>query len=343
MLKSTLAAPLALLILSSPALAARKCSPFTVAGSYIRQTSPDGAAKTNGIAVGEQAALNILTLRANDGRENPNITYTFGTPGPGVWQSVPVGNPPVFPPSFAPWVGQMTPFTMTHPDQFLPSEGPPELGSEEWADDYNRTRLYGAKTGSLRTPEQTDIGVFWSDHTTAQYARAFRQMVSDQKLNTNDSARLLAMLMTAQSDAFIGCLNAKYHFVFWRPYTAITNGDIDGNPDTVADPAWLPLVPTPPHPEYPAAHGCVTSATAEVIANFFHTRRIAFTVDSLAVGVVQPVRQFNSVDQLRLEVRDARIYGGMHYHHSIVQGEILGRKVTHQMLKKYFLRLDDED
>jgi PAP2 superfamily len=224
----------------------------------------------------------------------------------------------------------------------LPERGPSELDSKEWARDYNLTRLFGAKTGSLRTPEQTDVGLFWSDHATAQYARAFRKLAADQRLDTSDTARLLAMLMTVQADAFIGCMNAKYHFTFWRPYTAIRNGDIDGNPDTVADPNWLPLAPTPPHPEYPAAHGCVTSATANVLKRFFGTDDVHFSVDSLAFGVVQPIRQFSSFHGLVLEVRQARIYGGMHYHHSIVQGEILGTNVARQLVKNYFRSRNDD-
>jgi hypothetical protein len=205
--------------------------------------------------------------------------------------------------------------------------------------------LLGAKTGSLRTPEQTDIGLFWSDNPSAQYVRALRRLAVDQHLSAARSARMLAMVLTGQADAFIGCMNAKYHFAFWRPFTAIRNGDIDGNPDTPVDPDWVPLDPTPPHPEYPAAHGCVSAATAAVLRSFFHRDRINnFTFDSLVPGVVQPVRTFHRFRDLVLEIRRARVYGGMHYRDSVIQGEALGEAVARQLVREHFrIRREERD
>src|SRR5262249_17243245 len=159
-------------------------------------------------------------------------------------------------PPLTPWVGQMLPFTMTGPSQFLPTSGPPDLGSKQWARDFNETKTLGAVNSTVRTPQQTEIGLFWTDHAGQQYARAFRILVTEQKLDLPRSARLFAMLFTAYADSFIGCMNAKYTFSFWRPVTAVQNANIDGNPDTTQDSSWLPLGVTPNHPEFPANHGC---------------------------------------------------------------------------------------
>ena len=126
---------------------------------------------------------------------------------------------------------------MTSSSQFLPAEGPPNLLSQQWADDYNQLKSLGAVNSAVRTSAQTDIGRFWTDQTSKQYARALRDLAVAQQLDLFDSTRLFAMVWTGFADAFIGCMNAKYHFSFWRPVTAIRNGDIDGNAATVADPA----------------------------------------------------------------------------------------------------------
>ncbi len=204
--------------------------------SYAASLSsiPDGAPKTDGIAVGEQAAQSILALRANDGRE-ANIPYVPGS-GPGIWQPT----PPAFLAAQTPWVGETQPFTMTRPSQFLPASGPPSLDSQEWADDYNQVRILGAKIGSSRTPEQTEIGLFWTENPAVQTNRAYRALAAQQGLGTADSARMFAMVSAAAADSCIGCLNSKYRFNFWRPVTAIPAGDTDGNPATIADPAWEP-------------------------------------------------------------------------------------------------------
>lgn len=147
----------------------------------------------------------------------------------------------------------------------------------------------------------------------------------------------MAMLWTGYADAAIGCWNAKFAFSFWRPVTAIQAGG--GNPALIVDPTWLPLGTTPSHPEYPAAHGCVTGAVATVLAGYFHTAHITFSVDSL---VTNTTHTFTSTDQLASEVEDARIYAGFHYHRSVVQGKLLGKKVAHQLMRRYFRHVEDD-
>jgi len=204
---------------------------------------PGGQAKTDGQSVGFVSAITLLTLRAHDGR-GANIPYNFpSTVLAGVW----IPTPPGFLAPATPWAGQMQPFTFDDPGQFLP-EPPADLSSQTWADDYNQVRTLGAKDSTVRTPEQTEIALFWTEHSTAQYGRMLRAKAVEFNLSLADSARLFAMTYAASADATIGCWNAKYHYSFWRPVTAIRNGGIDGNPDTIADPHWAPLTATPPHP-----------------------------------------------------------------------------------------------
>jgi hypothetical protein len=291
-------------------------------------TIPNGDAKVKGQMLGLASANALITLRANDGR-GAVVPYSFpSVPTPGVWILTPGSTAPQ-----TPWVGQMRPFTFDDPARFLPDEPPPDLGSQTWADDYKQVKTLGALNSTLRTPWQTEVGRFWMDHGASQYGRMLRAMAGQRNLSLSDSARLFAMAYAAYADGFIGCLNAKYHFSFWRPVNAIQNGDIDGNPDTVADPSWLPLATTPNHPEYPAAHGCVTGALAETLAAYFGTPNLPLSVDSAITGTTH---NFESVREWQKEVEWARIYAGFHYHHSLVQGFVLGHRVAHNLTAKYF-------
>ena len=278
-----------------------------------------------GLAVGEASAQALITARANDGLL-ANVPYTPPA-GPGFWQPT----PPAFGPPLTPWLSQMAPFTMSGAAQFFPDEGPDALDSQQWIDDYNQTKTLGALNSTVRTPQQTEIGLFWTEHTGQQYARAFRNLTTQQGLNTSDAARLMAMLWAGYADAGIGCWNAKFTFSFWRPVTAIQAGG--GNPALTADPNWLPLAKTPSHPEYPAAHGCLTGAVSTILAKYFGTPNLAFSVDSL---VTNTTHNFTSTSDLVHEVEAARIYAGFHYHHSVIQGRVLGLKVGKQIVKQYF-------
>ncbi len=225
------------------------------------------------------------------------------------------------------------PFTMKAASDYLP-DPPPSLSSETWERDYNLTRLYGGATSSVRSAAETEIGIFWTDHTGQQYARMLNYLVDNYSLGTADSARLMAMVWTGYADAGIGCFNAKYKYGFWRPVTAITAGG--GNSDLTADPAWIALGATPAHPEYPAAHGCITGAVAPLIASFFGTTRVHVLVDSKAFS--DGVHQHTFVDTRDLmdEVFWARIYAGFHYHHSLEVGKQLGETVAQELVRKQF-------
>ena len=186
-------------------------------------TIPDGSVKVKGRSVGRQAALAILTHRIGDGRLD-NEPYSFGVPGPGVYQPT----PPAFLTSrLVPWVAQVRPFTMTSPSQFRPPP-PPPLDSRRWARAYQLTQAYGDVNSSIRTPEQSEIATFWTEHTARQWNRNIRMEAARRDLDVMATARLLAVTNTAMADAWIGCWDAKYHYNFWRPVTAIQQGDTDG-------------------------------------------------------------------------------------------------------------------
>jgi len=289
---------------------------------------PSGPARDNGIDAGQQAAAGILALRADDGR-NAGTTIVEPPEAPGVW----IRTPPGFLPPQAPWARAITPWTLRSPLQFRP-EPPPDLDSRKWIRDYNEVQALGPATDSTRTAEQTDIGLFWADQPMLQWNRAWRGISIDGGLSVLENARLFAMLAAASSDALIACWDAKYHYMFWRPVTAIRVGG--GNRALTADPDWLGLATVPNHPEYPAAHGCFSAASVETLADFFDTDRLTFTITSNFPGVATPVRTYTSLSQALQEVLDARIYGGMHYRNSTHKGAIMGKQVSHFATRHFF-------
>jgi hypothetical protein len=240
----------------------------------------------------------------------------------------------------APWQAQFKPFALRSADQFLADVSPPpSLTGATFTRDFNLTKSYGALNSGVRTAQQTEIGRFWTDNPAAQYSRALRGLIASQGLDTERAARLGAMAFVALADSATACMNAKYHYGFWRPYTAIRDADTDGNPDTVADPNWVPLDVTPGHPEYPAAHGCVTEALMDTLTAFFDTDEIPYTVTSTVTGTTH---SFDSFEDVVREVDDARIFGGMHFRHSVKEGNRLGRRVADYILEHQFHHKDDE-
>ncbi len=300
----------------------------------------DGQAKTDGISVGKAVAAQWLALRTGDGLEVP-VVYVWGH-GPGIWQPVPTypAPPPnTPPPPAAPWQASFKPFSLLSADQFLSEvPPPPSLTSATFTRDFNRTKAYGALNSSVRTPEQTEIGRFWTDNPAAQYSRALRALIASENLDTASAARLGAMSFVALADAATACFNAKYHYAFWRPYTAIHDADTDSNPATVADPNWVPLAVTPGHPEYPAAHGCITAALTDTLTAYFDTEEVPFTVTSTVTGTTHV---FSNIEDVVTEVDNARIYGGMHFHHSVKEGNKLGSRVADHMLRTRFQPKDE--
>ena len=302
---------------------------------------PAGQSKTDGIAIGQTVAAAFVNLRQNDGL-NASVPYTFQPIGPGVYQKTP-GPPPTF--AYAgpvtPWEAQFVPFAIQSPSQFR-AEPPPSLTSDRWADDFNQVKAYGAATGSLRTPEQDQIGLFYGlENAAFQGGRALRNLATVHQLTLSEDARFFAQEYVTMADTLVGCWDSKYHYNFWRPITAIHEADIDGNDATQPDLNWSPQVVTPGHPEYPSAHGCFTSAYAHAIAQFFGTKHLTVRLFSRFT----PQRlyaDFDSTDDIIEEIIAARVYNGVHYHNSVVEGAELGSKVSHWVARHYFQPVDKD-
>jgi hypothetical protein len=295
-------------------------------------TIPDGVAKTQGIAVGTAVADLLIAQRADDGFRVP-VTYTPPNPPiPGVWLPT-APTPPI-----GPYLGQMRPFSLDSADQFRPG-GPPALDSKEWAREYNEVKEIGSSASTTRTPEQTVAARFWAEAPVQQARNSFRKFVLDHQLDVVDASRFLAMVSVTYADGLIACFDAKYHYTFWRPVTAIRAGDTDGNDATVGDPTWTTLLAaTPNHPEYPSAHSCLTPASGLVIAKFLGTPEIDYTIPSLT-GLGD--RHFARAHDLTYDVGNARIWGGIHFRSAVEDGITIARKTAHQVLAHHFHKSND--
>jgi len=295
----------------------------------------DPQVKAAGVAIGEAAAAALIAARANDGLE-ANVPYTPGT-GPGAWQPTPPG----FLPPATPWLAQMRPFTMTTPADHRPA-GPPSLASEPWKRDYRLVQAAGGAGDALmRSANEKEIGLFYTEHTGQQFARLFRYLADTQNLGVADTARLMAVLWTGFADAAIGCWDGKYKYGFWRPVTAIPAGG--GSLELQSDASWQALATTPNHPEYPSGHGCVTGAVTTLIAGFFGTSGVPLSVDSLAFQDGTHTHTFVDTRDLMDEVFWARMYTGFHYYHSMQDGQELGTAVARELLRSHFRSRRDEE
>lgn len=283
---------------------------------------PDGSGKTAGIGVGEEVAGKILALRASDGVDAPNTYRPSTAPGVYVPTTLPIGSQ---------W-GYVTPWLMERGSQFRPA-GPPALTSAEWARDYNEVKDIGGKKSTVRTAEQTEIARFWVITGPQSFDPLVRQLAAAPGRSLIENARLFALAEMAAADAYIAVFDAKYTFNFWRPITAIRNGDLDGNDATSRDAGWEPVIDTPLHPEYPCAH-CITSAAVQaVLESEFGTGAVSLSMSSAtAPGVVH---KWSSVKEWAEEVSAARIYGGIHYRNSTVVGKDMGRKIRELAARNY--------
>jgi hypothetical protein len=282
---------------------------------------PVGRDRRIGLAVGASAAQQVLHDRAHDGRNGTPLPVPPA--GPGTWIPTPpnaIGT--------SSWLGTVRPFELRSPSEFRPA-GPPTLTSAAWTADYNETRLLGSATSTLRTPTQTEVARFWADPPFVQNQRALRAYTQTQHLSAEATARVFALADTASADALIACFDAKYTYKFWRPFSAIPAGDTDGNPDTPADPGWTPLLPTPNFPEYTSAHSCSTTAIVTVLAGLDRHHRLNLDMDSVTTGTTH---HFSSVGQLTEELANARVWGGLHWRFSTLDGARLGAAVARVVL-----------
>jgi hypothetical protein len=281
---------------------------------------PDGAAKDQGILIGQAAAAAILDLRDGDGANTPpflDFTYVPG-PNPGDFQFIP-GLPFA---AFPNW-GKVTPFVLTSSSQYRP-KAPYAVSSKKYAADFNEVKSLGAVDSTTRTADQTEIALFWVEGSPQGWNRIARTVSVQHGLDLWQNARLFGLLNLASADAYIADFENKYFYEFWRPITAIHAADTDGNPDTVADLTWDSLVGTPPAPDYPSGHSGQGGAMAEVLARFFGDKVSFSTTATTQPGVT---RSFTSFSQAALENADSRIYVGFHFRHATREGLKLGGNV----------------
>jgi hypothetical protein len=280
----------------------------------------EGTAKTDGVAVGKEAAVANLAKRQGVGLE-ADIKFVVPTVAAGKWQ------PPQGQGAQTPWVSKVKPFTLERADQFR-APAPPDLNSAEWAKDYNEVKTIGGSTSTVRTAEQTDTAKFWTTNAIAQYNTAFKALAQAKKLDAVQTARLFAMGNVMGADALIACFDSKYQYLLWRPQYAVPLGESDGNPNTAGDPSWTPLVATPNHPEYPSAHGCLSGTEVEVFAAVLGTRQFEFDITSAAAGVTQTTHHYKTVDDLIAEVGNARVWGGIHYRFAVNAGVAIAKQLS---------------
>jgi hypothetical protein len=227
---------------------------------------------------------------------------------------------------------------LERPDQFRPG-GPADLNSTTYVRDFNEMKAMGGLNSTARTAEQTDVAKFFTTNAVIQYNTAFQTLATNRSLSPMQAARLFAMGNMVTADAAIACFDAKYHYEFWRPVYAIPQGDTDGNPRTTGDPAWTPLIATPTHAEYPAAHGCATEAEAYVFMAFLGTSNINLDLTSTVPGLLHPTRHYATVNDLVTEIVNARIWAGLHFRNSGMAGVKLGQQVASWDLRHYFQRV----
>jgi hypothetical protein len=283
----------------------------------------DGPAKSAGIAVGEAAAAAILAWRADDGYAKGEAYRPHTTPGVYVPTVIPV---------YSQWP-QRRPWLMTSPAQFRPGPAP-TLTSELWARDYNEIKTLGGKGSTRRTAGQTEIARFWESTLPTIYHGVVRSVASAPGREVTQNARLFAAVTQAVDDAMIAVFDAKYHYNFWRPITAIRNGDIDGNDATERDPAWTPLIDTPMHPEYPCAH-CIVAGTVGTVLQAEIGTGPTPTLTTTSDTANGATRSWTNIDDFIHEVANARIYDGVHYRTSTEVGTAMGKDVGALAVTKY--------
>jgi hypothetical protein len=289
------------------------------------------ASISRGMAWGQTVANAILTWRSTDGFTPPPVPFLGGN-AVGEWRPT----PPQFLPGAGPQFARMTPWVILSPSQFRPA-GPPPLNSARYAADFNEVKALGSIGSQLRTPDQTLLAQFWQSTTPSYiFNHAALELAKERQLAFSEQARLLSLLNTAMADADIACWDAKYHFVFWRPVTAIPLADTDDNPLTISDAGWTPLLITPNIPDYPSGHTSLSGAAGIVLATYFGERSsIDLVSDAPAMSGV--TRSFRSFSRKMNEVVDARIFGGIHYRTADVDGQATGTVVARYVMDHAFL------
>jgi hypothetical protein len=298
---------------------------------------PDGSDKVEGILVGRTVADRILALRSNDGSNAKPIPYVFGT-APGDYQSTPPNFPPQ--PQFTHW-SRVTPFALERASQFRPGP-PPSLTSDTYSDAFNQIKSLGIANSTTATSDEALTGRFWNGAIQNYWNEITQTASMAHSLTTAQNARLFALLNLSFADDVIAFYDAKYTYNFWRPVTAIRAADPGVNPETVANPNWLPEVgKTAPDPSYPGAHAVISAAGAEVLVSFFERDSFDFNVTSEVLKGVE--RSFTSFSAAAEEATLSRIFGGQHFRFDLTTGQRLGRDVADFVLDNFLTPVHRKD
>jgi hypothetical protein len=296
-----------------------------------------------GVRVGELAAAGILALRANDGRmPNPLPPPFIGGTAPGEWRPTPSfqpGPPPSFAPMAVSWLGAVPPFTLKSGDQFR-GKGPPPLTSNRYTKEYNEVKALGALNNSMRTPEQTELAFFYAGNNFILWNRALRDIAAARTHKIGDNARLLALGTLAIADAVITAWDSKKHFPFWRPITAIREGDNDGNPRTAGDPTWEPYLNTPNYPDYSSGFNNVVGAMTGILALYFGTDRMTFTVFRYPLSDPPLTRTYHRFSNWAQDSVNVRIYQGIHFRTADEDARRQGRQVAEWVFEHFLQPID---
>ncbi|SDB29903.1 PAP2 superfamily protein [Flavobacteriaceae bacterium MAR_2010_188] len=300
----------------------------------------DVDSKEKGISIGKAAASAIIIKRQSDFALG--FTSFVGPVGPGLYQAdympYAIAFPPVWPAHavYGANLGAYTPFGIESGDQFRDEE-PYDINSAAYTADYIEVKTVGCNGCQDRTAEQTEIASFWHESNASMMNRIARILVTQQNLNGWEAARVLGLVQMSVMDSYITSFDGYYYYNFWRPITAIRNGDSDGNPDTVGNPSWSALFTTPPTPEFPSTHGYASGATVAVLQLYFKSETSPFTLTSpyYLPGVE---RTMNTLEQIADECSVSRIYAGLHFRHSTevsqYQGYELGQYVFENNLRQ---------
>jgi hypothetical protein len=281
----------------------------------------DGAAKSDGVKLGEAVAAKVLEARANDGSDAPDAYRPRTTPGVYVPTAITISS--MWP--------NMKPFAMATPSQFRPSP-PISLESKEWATDYNELKDYGGHSSVNRTAQQTETARYWLVGPPVAYHPFVRELVIAKQMSVVDSARFMALVAVGLNDAIIAVLDAKYHYNFWRPITAIRNGDIDRNPATDREATWQPIAPTPMHPEYPCAHCIQSGSIAGVVKAALGSTEIP-EITKMSPTAPGVVHRWTNMTAFTEEIANARAWAGFHYRFSTRVGTETGLQIGEYVVK----------
>jgi hypothetical protein len=291
-----------------------------------------------GLAWGEYVANQILAWRSQDGFSTPPAPY-FGGGAPGVWRSPPTAtNPDGTLAALFPQNAVLVPFAMTSHSQFRPGP-PPALSSAQYAADVNEVKAIGRFDSALRTPTQTQLALLWQAVGVIDENRAIRPLVSDSN-RLVDNARIFALINIAAADATIAGFDSKYTYNLWRPYHAIRLADTDGNPDTDPDPTWNSLFIAPRFQEYMSNHAVITTAFMHTLAGLIGDEQ---TFVLAAPGFPSFTWTFNRLSDSVAQVKEARIWAGIHFRNSCNVGEQQGIELSNYILANFMVPLEVED